>query len=188
MARPSKLTPEQWGEVDRRALAGESARALGREFSVSEAAIRKRLGSRVLESTQVRTVAEKLAEANTALAALPEPHRVVAVGLAEKLRSISTSMAAAAELGAKTAHRLHALANSEASKIDDAQPLRDREALQGVAALLKLGNDAGVLPANLISASKEAVAKAVNPPEEAEKAPPVRERLSMDEWRSAHGL
>jgi len=135
----------------------------------------------------VRETAVKVAEAQTALAALPVAQQYNAINLADKLRSISNSMAAAAELGARTAHRLHSLANSQAAKIDDIDPLKDREALQGVAALLKIGNDAGALPAGLISASKDAVAKA-NATEQAEQPAPVRERLGMDDWRKAHGL
>lgn len=160
MPRPSKLTPQQWSEVERRLLSGESARALGREFDVSEAAIRKRFGANQTvstQSTQVRTVAEKLADANTALEALPIAQRQVAIDLADKLRSISGSLASAAELGAKTAHRLQALANSEVSKVDDAQPLQSMEALKGVAALTKLANDSASIALNLLAANKDTV-------------------------------
>ena len=184
MARPSKLTPEQWAEVERRSAAGEGARALAKEFGIDEAAIRRRVNP---QTPQVRKVAAKLAEAQTELAALPVAQQYNALSLAEKLRSISSSMAAAAELGAKTAHRLHALANSQAAKIDDADPLKDRDALAGVAALLKIGNDAGMLPCNLISANKEAVAKA-NTVDDGEQPAPTRERLSLADWKKAHGL
>ena len=160
MARPSKLTPAQWSEVERRLLAGESARALGREFDVSEAAIRKRFGahqSLSAQSAQVRTVAEKLAEANTALAALPVAQRGVAVDLSEKLRNVSSSLASAAELGAKTAHRLAALANSEVQKIDDAKVLQPEslDAMRGVSALTKLSNEAAATGLNLLAANKK---------------------------------
>ena len=38
MGRPSKLSPKQWAEVERRTAEGEGARALAREFGISEAA------------------------------------------------------------------------------------------------------------------------------------------------------
>lgn len=191
MARPSKLTPGQWDEVGRRLLAGETARALGREFDVSEAAIRKRFGAHQsvsAQSAQVRTVAEKLAEANSALESLPAAQRAVAVSLADKLRNISTSLASAAELGAATAHRLQALANTEVAKIDDAQPLTSLENLKGVKVLTDLANGASSIALNLLAANKEAVQKINTGDEPEDKPPPVRERLSLDEWRKAHGV
>jgi hypothetical protein len=141
-------------------MAGETARSLGREFGLSETAIRKRFGANQsvsLQSSQVRTVAEKLAEANIALEALPVSQRPIAVNLAEQLKSISSSLASAAELGAKTAHRLQALANNEVGKVDDADPLASVEALRGVSALTKLANDSASIALNLLSANKDAV-------------------------------
>ncbi len=160
MGRPSKLTAAQWAEIERRFAAGEMARPLGREFGVSEAAIRQRFGAQKsvsAQASQVRNVAEKLAAAEVALQALPETQRPVARDLADKLRSISTSLACAADLGAKTAHRLQALANSEVGKVDDAQPLQSMEALKGVAALTKLANDSASIALNLLAANKDTV-------------------------------
>lgn len=102
MARQSKLTPTQWEEVQRR-LPTEGASSLGREFGISEAAIRKKFGSNLkigAQSSKVRETAQMLADAHIALASLPEHQRHVAVGLSEQLRNISTSLASAAELGA----------------------------------------------------------------------------------------
>lgn len=47
--RRSKLTDAQWEEIERRLVFYEPCRALGREFGISEAAIRKRLSSQVKE-------------------------------------------------------------------------------------------------------------------------------------------
>jgi len=155
MARPSKLSPEQWAEVERRLAAGEGVRDLARAFGVSPAAVSKRGVSK--QTKQVQVVAKQLAQAQTALAALPVAQQYTAVSLAEKLRNISASLASAAELGAATAHRLHALANSEVAKVDDADPLASREALIGVAGLVKLGNDAAQVGVNLLAANKERI-------------------------------
>ena len=163
MARPSKLTPEQWKEVERRVLDGESIRSLAKEFGVSEGAIRQRVST---QTTHVRNVAEKLAEAQTALAELPIRQQYIAVSLADKLRNISTSLASAAELGAATAHRLQALANSEVAKIDDADPLVSIESLKGVAVLTKLANESAATGLNLLSANKDAVQKLNDPGEQ----------------------
>lgn len=167
MGRPSKLTPQQWDEVQRRLLAGETASSLGREFGISEAAIRKKFGSHEsvsAKSTKVRAVAEKLADAHSALESLPIAQRPIALDLADKLRSISASLASAADLGAKTAHRLQALANSEVAKVDDAVPMQSLEALKGVSALTKLANDSASIALNLLAANKETVKELNAPP------------------------
>ena len=158
MARPSKLTPDQWKEVERRVIAGEPIRAVAREFGINEAAIRQRVST---QTPRVKMVAEKLAEAQTALAELPVHQQYVAVSLAEKLRNISDNLAAAAQYGAQTAHRLSALANSEVAKVDDADPLQSVENLKGVAALTKLANDSAGIALNLMAANKDQI-KAIN--------------------------
>ncbi len=185
MSRPPALTPEQQEEVRRRLAGGEGVRALAREFKVGDATIR-RLSA---HSAQIRQVAETVAAAQTALAALPMPQQHAALSLAEKLRSISMSYASAAELGAKTAHRFHALANSEAQKVDDINPLspESMEAMKGIAVLTKLGNEALVPASNLLAANKDTVQK-LNSERPEDKPPPVRERLSLADWKKAHGL
>lgn len=158
MARPSKLTPAQWAEVEKRSAAGETARALGKEFGVDEAAIRRRVSP---QTPQVRKVATKLAEAQTELATLPLRQQHLAVSLAETLVGISRDYASAAAISTKTGLRMHALANSEAQKVDDADPLApgSLDALKGIAALTKLGNEALVPASNLLAANKETAQK-----------------------------
>jgi hypothetical protein len=161
MGRPSKLTPAQWAEVERRLIAGETARALGREFGISEAAIRQKFGTTTRVSTQsaqVKETAQKIAEANAALEGLPPSQRPVAIELSEILRNTSVSLGRAAELGAKNSHRLQSLANTELQKVDDATPLSDEKSvasLKTVAILTKMANDAAVVPTNLLAANKD---------------------------------
>ena len=130
-------------------------------------------------------MAEKLAEAQAALAALPVAHQHDAVALAEKLRRISASLASAAELGAATAHRLQALANTEVAKIDDAQPFTSMESLKGVKVLTDLANGAAAISLNLLAANKERVQKLDEPPPD-EQAP-MRPTISREEWLKLHG-
>lgn len=186
MGRPSKLSPEQWAEIDRRRLEGESRRSLAREFGISEAALREREAKFGAIET-VREVAAKIVDARQSLAALPLAAQVSAQSLADKLRSISTSLACAAQLGAATAHRLQSLANSEVGKVDDAEPMASLENLRNVGVLTKLANDSASIALNLLSANKETVTK-INNPQDAEVLAPVRERLPLAEWKKAHGL
>lgn len=152
MARPSKLSPAQWAEIERRMAAGETASDLAREFEVHPSQITRRVTQ---VSQRVRNVAQQVAAAQTALAELPVPQQYTALSLAEKLRNISMSVASAAELGAMTGHRLHALANSEVAKVDDADPLASADKLKGVAILTKLANESLSPALNLLAANKE---------------------------------
>jgi glutamine synthetase adenylyltransferase len=153
MSRPPALAPAQQEEVRRRLAAGEGVRALAREYKVGDATIR-RLAA---HSARIRNVAEKLAEAQSALAELPPSQQHIALSLAEKLRSISDNLASAAEYGAKTAHRLHALANSEVAKIDDADPAASEDSFRTVGALTRLANDSAHVALNLLGSNRDSL-------------------------------
>ena len=130
-------------------------RALAREYKVGTSTIH-----RLSEHTaQIRNVAETLVTAHQALATLPPAHQYAAVNLAEKLRNISSSLASAAELGAKTSHRLQALANNQVAKVDDADPMASISELRDVGVLTKLANDSAAIALNLLSANKDRVGK-----------------------------
>ncbi|RKE36652.1 helix-turn-helix resolvase-like protein [Paraburkholderia sp. BL23I1N1] len=156
MGRKSALTPEQWAEVERRLIAGEARRALAREFGISEAAIRQKLSSRV---DSIKTVANQLATANTALQRLPIASQITAQNLAARLMSVSEHLLAAADYGAATARRLAGIAHTKSAEIDDANPLTPEgvEALKGISALTRMANDASEIGVNLLRANKEAV-------------------------------
>lgn len=167
--RPPALTPAQQEEVRRRLAAGEGVRALAAEFKVGKATIGRLAG----HAGQVRKVAETLAAAQTALEALPLAQQHTAVALAEKLRNISHSLASAAELGARTAHRLHALANTEVAKVDDADPIASVDKLRNVGVLTKLANDSANIAVNLLSANKDRV-RGLDEPEEPPAIDPTK--------------
>jgi len=160
MGRPSKLSPDQWQQIAARMDRGEGVRALAREFGISPGQISNRFSK---QSERVREVAGKLAEAQTALAALPSMQQHQALSLADELRQISTHLAGAARFGSATAHRLAGVAHAKVQEMDDANPLspESMEALKGVAALTKLANDASSIGINLLAANKETV-KAIN--------------------------
>lgn len=163
MGRKSKLTDSQWEEIGRRLISGDGVRKLAAEYGISPGQISKRYPNSV--SKTVHAVAEKLADAQTALAALPVPHQAMAMSLAEQLRSISGHLASAANYGAATAHRLNALAHNEVAKVDDADVLSGEslEAMKGVAMLTKLANDSSSIALNLLAANKETI-KTMNAP------------------------
>lgn len=158
--RPPALTHDQQREVQRRLAGGETVSALASEFKVSRATIRQFSAI----SATVQKVAEQVAVAQSALAALPVQQQRMALSLADKLRSISDNLAAAAMHGAATAHRLNALANAEVGKVDDAAPLESLEALRGVGALSKLANESASIALNLLAANKPTMERIAAPP------------------------
>lgn len=159
MGRPSKLSPDAWSQIERRLAAGESASALAREFGVNPSQITRRVSQ---VSQELRNLAKDHAKTQSAIAALPPARQYQVLSLSEQMRNISGSLASAAELGAKTAHRLHALANAEVGKVDDVAPLAaaSLESLKGVGVLTKLANESSQIAVNLLSANKETVREA----------------------------
>ena len=159
--RPPALSVAQQEDVRIRLAAGASPSALAREFKVGETTIRRLSAN----SERVREAAEALAHGQAAVAALPVPLQHQAVTLAEKLRAISDSMAAAAVSGADTAKTLHGIANTKARAAAEAIAAGEHDAatedLRAVAALTKIGNDAAAVPLGLISSNKD---RALTPP------------------------
>lgn len=157
MARPSKLTPDQWAEIQQRSAAGESARSLAKAFGVDESTVRAKVSP---HTPRVREVAAKLAEAQTALAELPVNQQYTAVTLAEKLRSISRDLAGAAAYGADTARRLKERANAEAIK-QLAKPEVDVSGMQLVSGLTKLANESASIAQNLLAGGDRGTLKQI---------------------------
>ena len=171
MARPPKLTPEQWAQVEVRLLAGESPEKVAPDFGVSATAVRKKFGSnqfRATQSLKVRDAAKQMVEARAAIQALPPAHRTVALSLAD----LSETVLRTAEIGSRTAYRLTTLANVQAAKIDDADPTADNSpslnALKSVVMLTKAANESSVLTSNLLSANKDRLRE--GPPDEPDPA------------------
>lgn len=154
MGRPSKLTDAQWDEVKRRVLEGEKPADLAREYKVSKSAISTRISKRV---ETVKTVANQIVATERALSEMSVSEQILTTTLAGRLRTISDNLAQAAEYGSATALRLHALANAEVQKVDDAEVLSEKslEAMKGVMLLSKVANEAAESAHNLLSANKE---------------------------------
>ncbi|MDE2396164.1 MAG: helix-turn-helix domain-containing protein [Burkholderiales bacterium] len=83
MGRPSKLSPRTWQALTARLLAGERAADLARELGVSKATVSERLSPQV---QAVRSVAQRLFDAEQALRALPPVSQATALRLAREGR------------------------------------------------------------------------------------------------------
>lgn len=154
MGRPSKLTEAQWGEILTRLAKGEKAAALAREFGVSKTAISIRVSKR---AETVKTVANQIVEADSALRELSLPEQALTLSLVDELKSISMHLAAAGKLSAASAHRLAGIAHDQVQQIDDAQPEKTLAAMQRFGALTKMANEASHIPMNLLAANKDLV-------------------------------
>lgn len=156
MGRPSKLTDRQWEIIGKRLLEGEKAAALAREFKVARATISERFSGSV---KNVKTVANQILEAESALKSLTLSEQVSAISLVDSLRSISIHMAGGANYSAASFHRLAGMAHSKVQEIDDAKPLDDKskESLKDALALQRFANEAASTPLNLLAANKDAV-------------------------------
>lgn len=146
-----KLTPQEWIELERRAFAGESNRALAKSFGIGEATIRDRLGQ--VKRIQVHDAAVKVVEARQAVESLPVSMRAQVNPLADVLQSISHMAAQSAELAAKTAFRMSHIANLQASKVDEQSP--DPDLLRMVHGLTETANKAAYQPLELLKANKD---------------------------------
>ena len=153
MGRPSKLSEAQWDEILRRNTAGESASALAKEFNLSKAAVSKRIAK---PATYIKDVVNQVLTAEVALKSMPPAHRLVATDLIDELRQLSMSTVQVATLGMRTAHRLAAIANEQAQKIDDADPMADASAVKSVGVLGEMVKTHASVGLNLLAANKEA--------------------------------
>ena len=152
MGRPSKLTEEQWAEVDRRVLAGESNRSIARDMGITEPRIRARVAS---HTTKIKKVAEQVVSAERNFEALPISSQITARNFAAELKLISQNLTRAAHHSAQTASRMSEIAASQAGKLDKEFP--DSDLASQVAGFTKLANEASVIPFNLIKANQDSV-------------------------------
>jgi transposase-like protein len=170
MGRNSKITDQEWDQVEKRLLDGEKPADLAREFGVNRSAITRRLAQK---NATTKTVANQLVKAESALRALPIAQQIATLNLADQLRSVSSHLASAANYGAMTAHRLSGIANSKAAMIDEDTVLLSEsgtDTLKQISALAKISNDSAEIGLNLLKANKEVV-DGLNKDEEAPLLP-----------------
>lgn len=171
MGRKSTLTDAQLVEAKRRYTAGEPLRKVAEAMGIAYSTLRDRIAD---QSDHIKSLANQMVSTERAIMALPIPDQITVQNLASRLRVISDSMASAADLSAKTSHRLAALANAEIQKVDDADPLKSIDALKGALALTEFSNKAAFIPLNLLAANREAI-KAMS-----EETKPTPGRVTVD--------
>lgn len=186
MAQPSKLTERQWADIEKRLLEGEPARALAKEFGVTEGAIRKRKGTQV---KQIKEVANQIVAAEVAFRGLSIGTQISTQRYAAKLMAISDDMLDGSIHAAANFRRLSAIASTELEKVDVVDPMQSADRLKGVAAITAMANEAAKTPINLIAANKESIKDINNapPPQESTLDTSKLSNSTMRELLAARG-
>lgn len=171
MGRRSKLSEEQWVEVGKRLLEGASPSQLSKEltaqgFRISESSIRSHFDRKGQSTKTVQQMAGEIFDAEQAIKAaeaaksnaqktlqtMPAATQVATMTLVQRMRTMSESLAEAADVSARTALGLANKANLEQQKIDDAEPMKG-SALKNTVLLQKAANEAAELPTRIIAAA-----------------------------------
>ncbi len=157
MGRKAKITPEYEQRLLERYLAGESMSALAKEAGITPQALRKRIGSK---SEQIKVVANHVVSAERGMKALDISSQITAKSFAAKIMRTMDNMATGSELASGSYLKLMMAHNAQASKIDEADPLKGEgsgEAMVAMAALGKLANQVAEIPARLMAIMKDGV-------------------------------
>lgn len=174
MGRKSSLTAEQWIEIERRHLVdGVAINALAVEFGVNESSVRRRIKPGKAASPSGKSPLHTLAEEKVRLdaqtkriaaqiAELPYAGQAIVSDLARKMANITEHLGSAAELSAASAHRFSRMANQQAEKVDDVDPMKTANFMQASAVLQKMANCAMEGPLKLIGAKRQDVAPTEN--------------------------
>lgn len=160
MARTSKLTDAQWNDIEKRMLAGEKAAILAKEYGIDRAQITRKITPSV---RNVKTVANQLLTAETALKQLPITQQIATLSLVDELRAISTNLASAGKYGAINANRLSGLANAQLNTVDEEDIESSGVALKMVSVLTDMANEASKVPLGLLNANKDQMQRITNP-------------------------
>lgn len=148
-----KIDEKRWAEIVRRfVVGGESASALAREIGVSETAVRKRASSKRFE---VKSLANQIVAVDNKYLELDRGSKELVDEMVVALKAISGNLTAAAMAGTATSARLAAIANKQAAKVDENNPMGTAEELQAIGALTKLSNESAQIGVALLNANKE---------------------------------
>lgn len=139
-------------------MEGKKQREVARAFGLNEGTLRARY-RKIGNMPKVKEVAKMLADAESALEAMPVEQQLLTRNYAAKLRAISDSIGDSAAYGAETSRHLSKMANRMAMKVngEDELTAQDGERLKNVNALTKMANESASLAMGLLSANREAI-------------------------------
>ncbi len=147
MSSRSKLSDDQWLQIEAALLAGESVPALSARYAISESAIRKRMRGRLTMMRELCSWPD----------AVESPR-----SLSAQLRAVSRHLALAAAFGSATAHRLAELAHDQAGLLG-AESGDAGDQVKRTLALIAGANEAARIGLNLLNAKTEVVGEEDEP-------------------------
>lgn len=149
-----RLSFTEWTDVDRKLIEGIGASAIAREYGVSEGAIRKRQRSNASSGMEIgsKRIVEMRLEERAIIDPLPVVLQKRMYSMVDTQLEIIRNLSLSSELGSKTSHRLAAIANLHASKLDDENP--DPESIKMVHALTETANKAAYQPVEMMKAMR----------------------------------
>lgn len=145
----AKLNRQQWADIERRLLEGESGLSLSKEYGISEGTIRYKFPKK---REDMEKAVNATVEARLAVAKLPPSLRLQVEPLADVRMRIIDMQSRSALLAAQTAYKMTQIANTQAEKIDEHKP--DLELARVVHGFIETANKAAYQPVELIKASK----------------------------------
>lgn len=169
MPRPSKLTKEQWLELEQRHVVdGVPITRLAEQYGLDESSIRRKikptLAERARGVTTLRALAEEKVDAlesvrtvDAEIAKLPETRQIIVNDLVQRMQSISVHLSCAAEMNASTARKLALLAQAQVDKVKPGRAIDDqaRKHIADANYLAKSATEAGALGMGLLSANRD---------------------------------
>lgn len=147
----TKLTRDQWNDIERRLLEGERGFALAKEYGVSEGTIRYRFPKK---REELDNAVDAVIQARTAVAKLPKSLQLRVANLADVKMQIIDMQSRSALLAAQTAYKMTQIANTQADKIDEHAP--DLDTARVVHGFLETAKVASFQPIELMKVAKDA--------------------------------
>lgn len=157
MAR-KKLTDEQWKKVGDRYALGESASLLGREFGVSEGAVRKRFSTR---QKKIKSVVKQIVDAEISYQNLDFGTKSLVRNITENMMKTSLNLSDASISGSEVAKNLNAIALNLSRSLmtqDVEKPSLDPESIKSIASLHLTANQAAQIGLQLLKLSQKDIA------------------------------
>lgn len=146
--RPLKLSEAQVEELQRRVAAGETVRALAKEFKVSPALISSKCSTKGL---RLRTIAKAKVTVDRIIEHLPVSEQAAVISLMDQMKGISGGLMRVAELNGKTATLIAEKGHKKAQQLG---PDPDIEDLREIAAFAETGNKLTSLGVSLMNNHK----------------------------------
>jgi hypothetical protein len=204
MGRKSSLSEQQWVEVGKRLLDGETPEAVAADLTkrgskVSPNTIRSHFERKGQSTKTVQQMAGQIYEADLgvraaeqaqraaqlALQRMPAASQVAVMTLAARMRNVADQLGTMMETSAGTAIRFATLANTEAQQIDDVDPFgKTKKRFLAATALQKAANEAAEMPKAMYvaTANRDAIKRLVDDP------PPIVEGEALTPERMKDGV